>query len=71
MKQKEKREKHYFKDRKRKATKAKIRRKADKYSTQGRRFTGPTAFSTSLVGATPTTATLADKADVSLRRVIE
>jgi hypothetical protein len=44
MKQKNRREKHYFKDRKCKATKAKIQRKADKYGTHRRRvqWTGST-----------------------------
>jgi hypothetical protein len=71
MRQKDKREKHYFKDRKHRATLAKIRRKADKYSTQGRRVTRPTALSTSLAGATPTIVTVTDEADVSLRRSTE
>jgi hypothetical protein len=55
MTQKVRSEKHYFRNRKRRATTAKIRRKADKYSTHGRRVTRPTALSPSLVGATPTT----------------
>jgi hypothetical protein len=44
MKPKGKREKHYFRDRRCKATKAKIQRKADKHSTHGRRveWTGST-----------------------------
>ena len=55
MKQKNKREKHYFKDRKSKATKAKIQRKADKYSTHRRRVA----------------ATLTDRPDVKFRRIIQ
>ncbi len=39
MKQKDKREKHYFKDRKKKSTRAKIQRKVDKYRLHEKRYT--------------------------------